>query len=51
MKDFEKENIKIISSLNKRLIMVFLFAFIFPVIEIIEGEKNTARQNGVSRVV
>ena len=28
MKDFEKENIKIISSFNKRLILVFLFAFI-----------------------
>ena len=32
MKDFEKENIKIISSFNKRLILVFLFAFILSAV-------------------
>ena len=32
MKDFEKENIKIISSFNKRPILVFLFAFILSAV-------------------
>lgn len=32
MKDFEKENIKIISSFNKRPIWVFLFAFILSAV-------------------
>ena len=32
MKDFEKENIKIISSFNKRTILVFLFVFILSAV-------------------
>ena len=32
MKDFEKENIKIISSFNKRLILAFSFAFILSAV-------------------